>query len=53
VDEIASGVPGSESLAQPGEPFGLWWAGMLIALAVFALGTVVFERSKRRFAQEL
>ncbi|HEX7352819.1 ABC transporter permease [Brachybacterium sp.] len=53
VDEIASGVPGSETLATPGEPFGLWWAGMLIALAVFVLGTVVFERSKRRFAQEM
>lgn len=53
VDEIASGVPGSETLATPGEPFGLWWAGLLIALAVFVLGTVVFERSKRRFAQEM
>lgn len=31
----------------------LWWAGLLISLALFAFGTVVFERSKRRFAQEL
>ncbi len=53
VDEIASGVPGSETLATPGEPFGLWWAGLLIAAVVFVLGTIVFERSKRRFAQEL
>ena len=31
----------------------LWWVGVLIAVATFAAGTVVFERSKRRFAQEL
>ncbi|MCS6711029.1 ABC transporter permease [Brachybacterium sp. EF45031] len=32
---------------------GLWWVGLLIAAATFAVGTFVFERSKRRFAQEL
>ncbi len=31
----------------------LWWVGLLIAAVTFAVGTVVFERSKRRFAQEL
>lgn len=35
------------------DPTGLWWLGLIIAVATFALGTVVFERSKRRFAQEL
>lgn len=37
----ASGVP------------DLWWVGLLTAVVTFALGTIVFERSKRRFAQEL
>ncbi|WP_058233769.1 ABC transporter permease [Devriesea agamarum] len=32
---------------------GLWWAGLLIALAVFVIGNFVFERSKRSFAQTL
>lgn len=32
---------------------GLWWFGLLVALGVFACGTLVFERAKRRFAQEL
>ncbi len=41
------------SLLSPHEPYGLWWAGLLIAVATFVIGTVVFERSKRRFAQEL
>lgn len=41
------------SLVPPEGPLGYWWAGLLMAGAVFALGTVVFERSKRRFAQEL
>lgn len=31
----------------------LWWAGLLSAVLVFVLGTVVFERAKYRFAQEL
>ncbi|MFC7376326.1 ABC transporter permease [Brachybacterium sp. GCM10030267] len=46
-------VPTDPTLVTPGEPYGLWWAGLLIAGAVFVLGTIVFERSKRRFAQEL
>ena len=41
------------SLLSPHEPYGLWWAGLLIAVATFVIGTVVFEHSKRRFAQEL
>lgn len=41
------------SLTAPGEPFGLWWAGLLIAIGTFVIGTIVFERSKCRFAQEL
>lgn len=49
----AAGIGPDPSLIGPGEPFGLWWAGLLIAAAVFVIGTVVFERSKRRFAQEL
>lgn len=32
---------------------GLWWLGLLVAAITFVLGTLVFERSKRRFAQEL
>ena len=32
---------------------GLWWVGLLIAAGTFVIGTLVFERSKRRFAQEL
>lgn len=51
--EVVEGVAANPSLAGPGEPFGLWWAGLLIAVATFVIGTVVFERSKRRFAQEL
>ncbi|MDN5601420.1 MAG: ABC transporter permease [Brachybacterium sp.] len=51
--ETVQGVAADPSLASPGEPFGLWWAGMLIAVATFVVGTVLFERSKRRFAQEL
>ncbi len=31
----------------------LWWAGVLIALVAFVIGTFVFERAKRSFAQEL
>jgi ABC-2 type transport system permease protein len=50
---VVEGVATDPSLLQPGEPFGLWWAGLAIAVATFVLGTVVFERSKRRFAQEL
>ncbi|MDO5661982.1 MAG: ABC transporter permease [Brachybacterium sp.] len=41
------------TLTMRGEPFGLWWAGLLIAVVTFVVGTLVFERSKRRFAQEL
>lgn len=47
------GIEANPALAAPGEPYGLWWAGLLIAVVTFALGTVIFERSKRRFAQEL
>ncbi|ASK64934.1 sugar ABC transporter permease [Brachybacterium avium] len=50
---VVQGVAADPTLAGPGEPFGLWWAGLLIAVATFVLGTVLFERSKRRFAQEL
>ncbi|MEE1616891.1 ABC transporter permease [Brachybacterium sp. J153] len=50
---VAEAVPGDPTLSSPGEPFGLWWAGLLIAVVTFVIGTVVFERSKRRFAQEL
>ena len=50
---VVEAVPGDPSLITPGEPFGLWWAGLLIAGATFVIGTVVFEKSKRRFAQEL
>lgn len=41
------------TIAAGAEATQLWWAGLLIAIAVFAFGTVVFERSKRKFAQEL
>ena len=51
--EVVEAIPADPSLVLPGEPFGLWWAGLLIAVATFVIGTVVFERSKRRFAQEL
>ena len=51
--EVVEAVPSDPSLTMPGEPYGLWWAGLLIAGATFAVGTIVFERSKRRFAQEL
>ncbi|MGY5765930.1 ABC transporter permease [Brachybacterium sp. DNPG3] len=51
--DVVAAVPSDPSLTQPGEPFGLWWAGMLIAVAAFVIGTLVFERAKRRFAQEL
>lgn len=50
---VVEGAANDPSLLAPGEPFGLWWAGLLIAAATFVLGTVVFERSTRRFAQEL
>lgn len=50
---VVTEVPHQGDLVAPGEPFGLWWAGLLIAGVTFALGTLVFERSKRRFAQEL
>lgn len=40
-------------LTPPEGPFGYWWVGLLTSAAVFAVGTVVFERSKRRFAQEM
>nr|WP_245354777.1 ABC transporter permease [Brachybacterium sacelli] len=51
--EVVEGVGLDPTLTAPGEPFGLWWAGLLIAGATFVLGTIVFEHSKRRFAQEL
>lgn len=51
--EVVEAAAHDPSLAAPGEPFGLWWAGLLIAVVTFVVGTVVFERSKRRFAQEL
>ena len=51
--DVVDAVAADPSLAGPGEPFGLWWAGLLIAVVTFVVGTVVFERSKRRFAQEL
>lgn len=50
---VVEGIALDPSLAGPGEPFGLWWAGLLIAAVTFMIGTVLFERSKRRFAQEL
>jgi len=50
---VVEGIALDPSLAGPGEPFGLWWAGLLIAAVTFVIGTVLFERSKRRFAQEL
>ncbi|MGP9693875.1 ABC transporter permease [Brachybacterium sp. AOP25-B2-12] len=53
VGDPAQGLPPDPGLMAPGEPYGLWWAGLLIAVATFVIGTVVFERSKRRFAQEL
>lgn len=37
----------------PTTAIDLWWAGLLTAVVTFVIGTVVFERSKRRFAQEL
>ena len=50
---VVEGVAADPTLVAPGEPFGLWWAGLAIAAATFVAGTVLFERSKRRFAQEL
>lgn len=32
---------------------GMWWIGLLIAVAVFAIGNAFFQIAKRRFAQEL
>lgn len=52
VIEAVSRPDGAGLLSGHG-PFGLWWAGLLIAAVTFVAGTVVFERSKRRFAQEL
>lgn len=51
--DVVEAVAANPGLTTPGEPFGLWWAGVIIALATFVIGTVVFERSKQRFAQEL
>lgn len=51
--DVVEAVPADPTLTQPGEPFGLWWAGLLIAVATYIVGTLVFERAKRRFAQEL
>ena len=51
--EVVDAAMDDPSLTTPGEPFGLWWAGLIIAGATFVIGTIVFERSKRRFAQEL
>lgn len=31
----------------------MWWAGLGISILVFLFGTFVFEKSKRKFAQEL
>ena len=53
IPQVAERAAVDPSLSAPGEPFGLWWAGLLIAAATFVIGTVVFERSKRRFAQSL
>jgi ABC-2 type transport system permease protein len=50
---VVEAVAADPTLVGPREPFGLWWAGLLIAAATFVAGTVLFERSKRRFAQEL
>lgn len=50
---VVEGAKVDPSLVPPEGPFGYWWAGVLIAGAVFVLGNIVFERSKRRFAQEL
>src|SRR5699024_5171865 len=50
---VGPGIPGDPSLVSPGEPFGLWWAGLLIAARTVVLGAFVCERSKRRCAQEL
>ncbi|MCG7426866.1 ABC transporter permease [Helcobacillus sp. ACRRO] len=32
---------------------GLWWFGLLTAIATFIVGALVFDRAKRSFAQEL
>jgi len=50
---VVEGAVEDPSLIPPEGPFGYWWVGLVTAAAVFAIGTVVFERSKRRFAQEL
>ncbi|MGO1225870.1 ABC transporter permease [Brachybacterium sp. AOP42-C2-15] len=50
---VVEAVAADPSLTAAGEPFGLWWAGLLIAAVTFVAGNVLFERSKRRFAQEL
>ncbi len=50
LDESGASAP---TVAAGAEAAGLWWAGLLIAIVVFAFGTFVFERSKRKFAQEL
>lgn len=53
-------APGQDPTHQADAPIAvgaevshLWWAGLLISVLTFAAGTFVFERSKRRFAQEL
>ena len=50
---VVESIEAEPWLRSPGESFGLWWAGLLIAVVTFVIGTVVFERAKRRFAQEL
>lgn len=50
---VVERVPEDPTLMSPYEPFGLWWAGLLTSVLVFVVGAIVFERSKRRFAQEL
>ena len=51
VDKDLSLVPPLGPLSNG--PFGYWWVGLLTSAIVFAIGTLVFERAKRRFAQEL
>lgn len=51
--QVVEATAHDPSLIPPEGPFGYWWVGLLTAAAVFAVGAVVFERSKRRFAQEL
>ncbi|MBV7432755.1 ABC transporter permease [Dermabacteraceae bacterium P13077] len=52
--QVTSGVtfPPEEALLYS-QIHGIWWVGLLLALVTFVVGNLVFERTKREFAQSL